>query len=67
MIQPIVVNSEIESVRASDREGGRTILGEDAHALAAQPAEFYRAAPATEAPKPTPKPKSWFPWSKPKN
>lgn len=65
MIQPIVVNSEIESVRASDREGGRTILGEDAHALAAQPAEFYQAAPATEAP--TPKPKSWFPWSKPKN
>ncbi|MEX1118271.1 MAG: secretin N-terminal domain-containing protein [Terrimicrobiaceae bacterium] len=65
MIQPIVVDSEIDSVRASDREGGRTILGEDAHALAAQPAEFHRAAPATEAP--TPKPKSWFPWSKPKN
>ncbi len=67
MIQPIVVDSEIESVRASDREGGRTILGEDAQALAAQPAEFHRAAPATEAPTPTPKPKSWFPWSKPKN
>ncbi len=67
MIQAIVVNSEIESVRASDREGGRTILGEDAHALAAQPAEFYRAAPNTEPPNPTPKPKSWFPWSKPKN
>ncbi len=67
MIQPIVVDSEIESVRASDREGGRTILGEDAHALAAQPAEFHRAAPGEAAPNPTPKPKSWFPWSKPKN
>ena len=67
MIQAIVVDSEIESVRASDREGGRTILGEDAHALAAQPAEFYQAAPATAAPTPTPKPKSWFPWSQPKN
>jgi general secretion pathway protein D len=59
MIQPVVVESNLDMMRSSSLEGGRSLLGDDAMELAAPPAEFVRPAPPTPTPKPK---KNWLPW-----
>jgi type II secretory pathway component GspD/PulD (secretin) len=56
MIQPIVVDSNEEMMKASAYEADRTKLGMDAQETAAPIAEQARPAPAW-TPKPTPKPR----------
>jgi len=64
MIQPVVVDSDLQMAKASMQEGERTTIGTDAHTLAAKPAEFFNAAAPT--PVPPAKKKSWLPWFAPK-
>jgi len=63
MIQPVVVDSNSEMMRASAYEGARSPLGADGMEIAAPVPDVVRPAPLPLA-SPTPKPrKSWFPWT----
>jgi len=58
MIQPVVVDSNPEVLKASAYEGDRTTLGRDAQAMTAPLAEqAHEPAPWRPKPTPTPKPK----------
>lgn len=58
MIQPVVVDSSTEALKAGAQEGDRTALGRDAQAMAAQPAEVIREpGPWQLGATPTPKPR----------
>lgn len=58
MIQPVVVDSNPEMLKASAYEGDRTPLGQDAQQMTAPLAEQARQPPAWKPnPKPTPKPR----------
>lgn len=58
MIQPVVVDSNNEMMKASAYEGDRTALGQDAQQMTAPLAEQAReSAPWQPKPKPTPTPK----------
>ncbi|MEI8312235.1 MAG: secretin N-terminal domain-containing protein, partial [Verrucomicrobiota bacterium] len=56
MIQPVVVDSNPEMMKASAYEGDRTMLGKDGQIMTAPVAEQARA-PAPWKPKPTPTPR----------
>ena len=58
MIQPVVVDTNAEMMKASAHEGDRTPLGQDAQFMAAPLAEqVHEPAPWKPKPKPTPTPK----------
>lgn len=60
MIQPMVVESNMDMMRASALEGERSPLGTDGMELTAPVPEVVRPAPQVQ---PTPKPRrKWFPW-----
>jgi type II secretory pathway component GspD/PulD (secretin) len=65
MIQPVVVDSNPEMLKASAYEGERSPLGRDAQEMTAPLAEQARpAAPWKPVPTPTPKPKKKPFWSR---